>query len=364
MEDKATEIARRNAASFATLRSLQGAMEVDPRLEARFAGAFLDDDGSLVINVTEYDPAFRVGGASIRIVRHSLRQLQATYEALINAGIEGRSSPISVIAMSEKENKVVVYVKNQNPETLALLRSLVDLSTLDIRIGTIVKIEFQGASMPVQQTARAETTDIGIMSATIQPQMRNRTSGISSTIGFRARRNGVSGFVTTFHGNASIGNPVYLGDTTTQIGAVGAQSFTDGVDAAWVRLSSSHSISTTFTNGETYSTILDYFVQNLPVAMYGGVSQKQAGRIVHTSYTVISNGTPHPVLRDVVAANYFSQVGDSGSAVTWTFYHDSEGNEIIVGGVHSAQITLSDGTVLRLFCKTGAVMQRLGLTAW
>lgn len=93
-----------------------------------YAGAFIDDEGRLHVNVVEGTDAEEVIGskyrnAIIHYVKFSLKDLENIYEVLSDKMIE---LGISSIAVNEKENKVDVYINELDETNINRIKEVID----------------------------------------------------------------------------------------------------------------------------------------------------------------------------------------------------------------------------------------------
>ena len=366
------ERVRKENVAISVVESLEHKMK-QPGASEKFGGLYINDEGSLVINVTEKDPVFDVANATVNIVKYSYQQLKNIHDRLLELAQGSAKVPISFIAIDDRNNQVIIGIPEMKPEIVQLISKAVDVGAIKIVHETGKPIDFSKESEPTIEVEESLdlTLDMGVMSSTII-YPGNRVEGTLqnelglpykdySTLGFRAQRNGVDGFVTTYHGKAmgTTDGVRYYTQTWTPVGTVKVQSNSNGVDACWVELKSGVSLQRQFMNGEMYSGIMPLHVQGMSVSMFGGYSGKTTGFIEYTS----ASWPEKPEWNDSVAATFYAQPGDSGSAVVRYIQSGSEPPELLITGMLVGQAPVN-GQAYRIYNKADKIMTRLGLSGW
>lgn len=147
----------------------------------------------------------------------------------------------------------------------------------------------------------------------------NCGSGVphGSSMGYRARKDGYDGFVTTAHGVPNTIGTNVTSDGSTVMGTVQAWNYEMGADAAFIRTNSSFSPTNTINNGSTNVGTLGLSlwepVAGLEVSAIGAAtSSVRTGVIYSTSYVYYDINNIAWVL---VSCDVYGQNGDSGSLV-------------------------------------------------
>ena len=183
-------------------------------------------------------------------------------------------------------------------------------------------------------------------------------NGSAGSVGFRAKRNtsaGVplSGIVISGHVIKKVGNPVYLGSTTTNIIAeCQALQFSGDVDAAICFNKNGYEGSNHINN-----SFLDLVPQT--AELYIGATANMNGRNTTSSGMVTSTYASITIggitLSGIIQANYLSQGGDSGAIV----YNEKSQ----IAGIHDAG-PANGASGYRYFISGKRIVATLGLTLY
>lgn len=190
--------------------------------------------------------------------------------------------------------------------------------------------------------------------ADVKPGGVIHTNAVEGSIGYRARRNGQQGIVTSGH-LASVGESLYLGYYQDYLGSV-TVSYTDGaVDAAFCPVTNSiYYLSNITYNNYTLGGIGFPYV-GLSVAKEGKSTGRTTGSITATNVSVylwIDHQNRNEYLIGVVCCSYDSAKGDSGGIV-----YSTSGNNIL--GIHAGADSAG-----KYFVPAGSINSALGLTMY
>jgi len=291
----------------------------------------LDSRGNLVIRVVDSDLWRREGeklksiltgeiNVSIEIVSYSYNELLEIIEFLKFKFLEGENFGIENVASwgIGADNRVSVYLQELSEERIREFKNNV------INTPIIIFKEMYGEFS--RDTSSMITTWPGsqIVESPIPP----------TSLGYRARRNGVNGFVTTAHGVSLHGliqrMPSAAHPAWVDLGDVfGARSLND-VDAAFIT-TRSNIINSNLNSNNTlvYYPVMFTSIIGSVVEAIGFTSGWRFGAITDVGKMVQFNDPPLPssYVFDVVITSCVSQGGDSGGIV----YSSSNRN---IAGIH------------------------------
>jgi hypothetical protein len=281
---------------------------------SEYGGAFIDDDGHLVIRLLpsdnaeqiEYIYSIQVGNDDLngsivecQTAQHSLKYLVDIVDILtphlVDLGVLGAGT-------DEKNNCVVIDAPTSDTESIASIRTgvmnILSDAGLDVDDSTIAINECEGLSVQATSTYNPGSSINGAY-----------TLGWGATLEY-GTYSGQTVFLVPGHA-VSLGSTISFGTTT--IGSVIARQFGGLYDFAYVLNSNGHSVSSTLPNGTTLP--LGAYAsppQGLSVTAYGATSHLQTGTILLTNYSDTVNGT---ALTGMFKTSYKAVVGDSGAPV-------------------------------------------------
>lgn len=150
----------------------------------------------------------------------------------------------------------------------------------------------------------------------------------SSSVGYRATKNGVKGLVISGHAG-EVGSKVYKEGTL--IGTVESKKNSGSVDAAFVKTNNS-----TVLSNSVYGGVLSNNLQNMNVGVEvmkrGFSTGVTSGRVTKSNVSVTFNGVS---FFGLVGASYGSQPGDSGALI---FFKVPGENLINTVGIHKGRV--------------------------
>lgn len=166
--------------------------------------------------------------------------------------------------------------------------------------------------------------------ADVRPGSIIHTNAVEGSIGYRARRNGQQGIVTSGH-LASVGKTLYWGYYQDELGSV-TVSYTDGtVDAAFCPVTNSVYYLSNVTEAGYSLGGLSFPYVGLSVAKEGKSTGRKTGSITATNVSAslwIKHQSRYEYLTSIVRCSYDSSDDDSGGIV-----YSTSGNNIL--GIHA-----------------------------
>lgn len=318
-----------------------------------YGGAYITEQGKLVVYIHRDDLEKQkekitslVGSGNVELKKADYSYAYLTdimdqlNEFVINKKNPSVMANFNVFALMDKENRIVVELKDYNEEKIAVFKKLV------LNSPAIKFVKSQGEM---------------VLEVDLQPGCKAslNTSGTSyGSYGFAARRNsdGRRGMVTAGH-VISVGETLYQGGTA--IGVCSASQISGSVDAAFVPITNPTSYVPSNVLCNTASDILSVST-SLPGV--GTVVNKRGATTGQTSGTILSTNatwtspTSGNTLTNITTANYTSSGGDSGGIV-YT-YISSTGTRPTVG-THIGAIGST-----RYYSKASLVLSALGLSRY
>ncbi|MDR0999740.1 MAG: S1 family peptidase [Clostridiales bacterium] len=290
-----------------------------------YGGSFITDDGKLTIYVTttnsvdmNFFAPLPVDTVEYKECQYSYSQLKNIMNTLNNYKLGNPSSEIAKnfnqFGLFDADNRIIVFLDDLSDEKIQSFKTTVhdsDAIVFKQSVGAMVE--------EISINPGAEITD---------------ANGIAS-IGFRARRNGVGGFVTAAHFAINLGEAIFCNGADMAICV--ARQRAGSVDAAFCEVTNSDYTPTNTLNGtdNTLSTKIREPGVGSIVNKIGRTTGHTYGAIVSTDYTALySDGT---VLTNLTQASYDSEPGDSGGIV-YMYFRSRE--ERLTLGIH----TSSNGT--------------------
>lgn len=322
-------------------------VQSEPHLAKNYAGYYLDDNGTLVVNFTQnvgLDRELKLPATRYDIVTFSDAELDSVILTLHNAMMEssGRDDwKISYFIKDARKNRVLICVDSMDKGVLDRIRALVDPKLVEFKL---------------------ESGKIALVSNIVNGK---NTGGVGfsdhSTIGFRARRyidgSYQFGFITTGHISATEGTQfvdnIDQNGNGTLVGTLKIKRITNNVDASFIQAAYLRTPSKTFMNGDSYAYILQNVPQEMLVESYGFKSGRKTGYILNN---VWQGWAGDNYMYDMVQASFPAQGGDSGAAITYWRYVGSGSAVRCVTGVLIS--THPDGW--SVFAKVNSVLAELG----
>lgn len=321
-----------------------------------YGGVYVNENGELVILVTEgSDNAYQKDlSQRCRSNNFITKQCKYSYNELFNI-IKRLEAFQTNGANKEKMSSLKFYGFSLADNLNAICIQLGDISEENIAKFKSEVMDFPGIifekSAPISFEAFVNAGQ-DILGAIVSGQ------GSAGSVGFRAKRNSpagvpLSGIVISGHVIKSVGNPVYLGSTTTNIIAeCQAMQFSGDVDAAFCFNKNGYEGSNHINN-----SFLDLVPQTaelyIGATVYmNGRNTTSSGMITSTYASITVNGI---TLSNIIQANYLSQGGDSGAIV----YNES----LQIAGIHDAGPT-GGGAGYRYFISGKRIVSALGLTLY
>lgn len=287
--------------------SMEGA-STEEKYPEYYGGAYIDTvTGELVLLVTDErsetlmtrsvdvtDAAFRYEQCDVSLneINEAIYLINNQLEELRNEGVF-----ITMVCDDILNQRVLVSVQDLTEAKKQEVLEIADYAF----------IEFEEAEPVVRETELGGGWPVS-------------STGGSGTLGFPATRNGVTGFVTAGHGSPGTGgvfkytNP-YTGTTST-VGSVTANAFTNGSSADALFIKAASGITTT-TELHFGGTLFGASTASLPVNTlvykYGSATGLTSGYVQNTNATVIDGDGIKTT--GCYVTNYESESGDSGGPV-------------------------------------------------
>lgn len=279
-------------------------------LKGSFGGAFLDDNGDLIVQLTD-DSSDKVKvlveitkneKIKTKKCKYTMEELLSIVnyindnrELLINEGII-----IDKMYKDIAANKVYVFIRENNKTKEQSLKKHIKSEALEVFMSEGIKEDHS-----IDLKAGGSISD---------------DSG-DSTLGFCATRSiyigggmyqNVEGFVIAGHAPDNIGEVIEF--EGTDAGTVNSIKLSGTVDAAFVTAYSSANITNDMDNGYQITSASTYsYPQNTYVKMLGASSGHEGGKILDDS---ASETFTSGYFTDLVYCDYASIGGDSGAPIT------------------------------------------------
>lgn len=281
-----------------------------------YGGSYITDDDVLVIYTKDLDKITNVGinNDSIRYEKceYSYNELLDIMEVL-NEYKQQRPDDIisqnfNVFGLYDSLNRVVVRLDDLSEESiLEFKKNVCDNEA----------IVFEQGNGPAE------------LEVSVNPGSSISTSGYVGSVGYRVKKNGVSGFVTAGH-LASYGDTIYYGGTAFASCTASQQS--GSVDGAFCSITNSNYSVTNTLNGtsNTLSTVISEPGVGTVINKIGQSTNHTSGKITSTSVTVTF--TSGNTITNLTEADYTSAPGDSGCVV---YSYVSSSNTRYTLGIHT-----------------------------
>ncbi len=308
---------------------------------AQYGGAFIRDDGKLVVLWTDITPStistvrsYTRSSDTVlqkafvsynQLVLHQ-KQIIHRYQNLrsnclisesVNSQLSTLLNSFVGIGIEERNNRICVLLTDTSSENLEAFR--IHLSDYD-------RITFEKSGHVVAQ------------SSTLQPGDYIRTGLGSGSIGYRCSYQGTSstqyGFVTAAHLAGSVGQSVYVtpeGTTPIICGTVRRLQYSGAVDAAFVETSNGYSISNQTPAGKLIvSSWFTHVPEGTSVILHGRTSGEKSGVVRNNSFSFTTEDGID--MAETLRCSYSSDAGDSGGIV----FSQINGDYAVVGIHHGA----------------------------
>ena len=310
------------------------------------AGAYIDEPGNLVANITdtsapvreELQTATEDPQIQYRLVQHNLQMLNEIYMVLSSYLGE---APYFEVVLSETNNTVEVYT-DQNPDLcMEYIANIADVSAVTV----------------IQENNTFEdcaTVCAGDTAVCIETAQRG-------TVGFPCTQNstGKKGIVTAAHVVSSslgtLGNTVQVNGKN--FGTVNATRWGNNVDAAFILKKQSlwplwWTFKSALPNGDKIHSWSDPSItpEGTVVKKYGSTTGLSSGKIISNSASFEVNGS---IFYALTKTSMYSDHGDSGGPCIVT----NQGKNILLGIVKGRDANLNT-----YFCKINYIMKELNVT--
>lgn len=314
-----------------------------------YAGSYIQDDGNLVVLLTEVSPT---SISSIRSFTRSentiVRKASVSYNDLVSYRdliIERFESLKSESTIGNESNTslstlissfVGIGIEERNNRICVLLT---DISQTNIQAFRTYISTFNRISFERSDHASEDTT-------TSQPGTYIRAADREGSIGYRCTYNNgtttLYGFTTAAHVAGSLNQPIYItphqsGVTATTCGTVRCLQYSGTIDVAFVENNSGFSVSNlTPANKIIASSWFTYISEGSSVLFHGDTSGETSGVVRNNEfYFTTESGV---ALTDMLRCNYDAAAGDSGGIV----FSLINGDYAVVG-IHHGRVSVLQG---------------------
>lgn len=315
-----------------------------------YGGAYLDEDGNLVVNLTDASAAVRseLSQASqsntikYNVVSNSLEVLNAAYSKLIT---RLETAPYFKVVLSETKNTVEVYTDHDLNVCAAYVAELVDMSLITLipedDAFTDCALLHAGDDLACLETAGAGTVGF--------PCSVDYGNGIKYT-----------GFVTAAHiirspNGSATGHTVSVSGKS--FGTVQRMRYGNTVDAAFIKKDSSilppwWILTSRLSNGESIDGWRDSSItpEGSTVRKFGITTGITQGTVISHRASITVNGYPfYSLTQTTLLADY----GDSGGPCI-----RSIGNENYLVGIMKGK----DSSGYTYYCRMDQIIKELNVT--
>lgn len=317
-----------------------------------YGGAYIDDQtGELVILVTDLSAitqnaiaTFAEDSPQIRVQRcsipynHILDAIETVSENL--QYFDDQGVHIDSIRDDIINNRVIINVQGLNPSKITIIKELADYDFLVFE---------NSEGIVLDSTSRSGG------------KIFNVDTNMSSTLGFAAEREGVSGFVVA--GHTAQENAVFATDdmNETKLGVTKESAWKNKskADAAFVQAYNGITISNSLPGaGDIWGATTYEVPAGTTVYMYGAMSgYLKSGQIISISQTQNVGGL---TISKQMVANYSAVGGDSGAPVM-IYDGTFNGPKYTLIGIHSAHLK-NGSSQIDYFSPYQNIVDELGIT--
>ena len=313
-----------------------------------YGGAYIDDEGDLIVYtkypaIAEFNLANATSGSidfEIKAAEYSYNELNDMMDLLNDFKEKNNNSKtarnFNTYWLSDSTNEIVVALEDMSPNRIMQFRKQVVDSPM---------ITFQQAEPAYLTTNIHPGAEVV---RTISP------SGNGSSVGYRAKRNGVNGYVTAAHA-VSLNDSMLLKGGRIH-GKVTAWRYSGSVDAAFVRTDSGFTPTNSLrlsSGTNTLSTTLSQPGVGTVINKLGRTTGHSSGKIVSTNTSYTYNGR---TITNLTSANLNVNNGDSGGIV-YSFISSSNTR-------HTLGILHAKNGARAFYVKANQINSALGLTRY
>lgn len=258
-------------------------------------------------SLLDYDIAFSPS-------QYSYNELDEMMKSIWSQKVEGNTSEyhwtdsLEMIGINQSENCLDVFVQKCNDAQLTEISEHLNEYPVNLVLTDGYKTEKQ---------------------TTINPGAKIYKGSTPYSVGFRCKKNGEKGFLTTFHSNTSNFTVTY---NSQNIGTVSV-SVDDGIaDFSFVKLNSSYEVSLNPKGLSGYQLHSSHYAVALPTnytVFMAGYTQSGVA-----SGGVIYNSGSHDIGSDWLICSYTSNSGDSGGCV----FTNVNGDYVVIS-IHDGRFT-------------------------
>lgn len=323
--------------------------EIEIEYPDNYGGCYINDDGKLVVyqkkNAKDIDSCFLDNDENViyEEVPYSYNDLLCIKEKIeqyIDKNPENvLSKNINVYGVYDKENKVIVTMKDLSETMVSKFKSEIVSSDA---------VSFEQGEAPTRTSTLVKSGQkIG--------KSISSNYYIMGSMGYRAKRNGVVGFVTAGH-VAEKGDSIRYNMTGSIIGKSVLSYQNGAIDAAFCEITNSNYIPSNTLDGtnNTLSTTTSNPGVGTVVNKIGAYTGRTSGKVTATSLniTFADGGT----VKNVTATNVESAEGDSGGI--FYSYISSTNTRLTLGIVIGGKGTTT------YYSKASSINSKLGITRY
>ncbi len=321
-----------------------------------YGGNYINSDGKLVVllaeNVLENKNAIIniLGNSDIIFeeCNYSFSDLTNIKEYILNKHHDFVFSNVRMLYIDEKENEIVVGLKDCSPTMIDTFRKLVSDSPV-IRFIEVSSIVFDSSIVAGDSIVRYRNGSL-----------------VGASVGYRAKdASGKNGIVTAGH-FIGVGDTFMDKKTRATIGICRQSENQQGqLDAAFCEITNTDFIPSNEiagSGGQLLSTVVSQPGTTTTINKYGYVTKRTSGTVVNHSVDIIINNVT--LMRDVILANYHADEGDSGGIV---YSYVSATNTRYTVGIHQGRATVRENGVLKEYsvvCKAYNINRIFKLTRY
>lgn len=357
--DKPEQFYRTQSASVKKYNKMLEKITVNPgargslrRYEESYGGSYIDENGELVVLLTEnvYKNRKMIREYTedntilIKTCQYSYNELMEVIDTLNGELLNLSEQDVLIDEMYDNVylNRVIIRVRNLDDKKEQIIREIID-----------------SGCMEFQNSEQGAVLQEGLCGGS---RIVSCDSGVGSTLGFCATRDGVEGYVTAGHSADRIGEEFTYNGTV--IGEVTHTAWYENTtaDAGFIKANTQGTL-TNYIMGYRCIAATGYeYPYGTQISMYGQASGLQRGMIYsyHTSRFEVKG---QYATIDHVRADYSSRDGDSGAPVF--LYEGNYGGVSICTllGIHSAYTDEHNGKEYVQFAKYSNIVEVLGVTA-
>lgn len=319
-----------------------------------YAGSYTDTDGNFVVYTTEEEDS--ISPRKKQIAHENV--LEEVEGALDNDNFILKEAEYSYNELNDVMDKLNEYKlsrdnaisNNFNTYWLSDEDNCVYVELDDYSIGSIK--EFKENVCSSNSIKFLHSMDEFEKEKNINAGREISCNGAGGSVGYRAKRDGKTGFITAGH-MGSKGNAIKIGGTT--VGKITARKESGSVDAAFVQVTNSDYTPVNILNGTSnkLSTTISEPGVGTVINKLGMKTGATTGKVISKNATITLDGITHT---NLTSASYSSDHGDSGGTV---YSYISSTNTRLTLGIHCGR---KDGKAY--YIKANQINKALGTSRY